>query len=322
MTTARALIVQPGVAGNFHCVSRCVRRAWLCGVDPLTKRDYSHRRDLIKQRLFALADIFAVGIHSFAVMSNHVHLVIRVEPELTATWADQEVAERGVALHCPAKFTEIARQNRIDAWRTDPERLEELRIKLGSLSSFMQALNQSIAIDANKEDGCTGKFWEGRYKCQRLEDDSALLSAMAYVDLNPIRAGMARDLPSSDHTSAQLRTNRISENRKIAGSRLKPVAGLCTRQLLEMSESTYLQVVDWTGRRLHPDKTGKIAGDAPPILAAMGLTGRRWEGQVRGTESIYWRAIGSVDSLLDVTEQLGQRWLRGMRAVMALEKPG
>ena len=192
---------------------------------------------------------------------------------------------------------------------------------LGSLSYFMQALNQPIAIAANKEEECTGKFWEGRYKCQRLTDDSAVLSAMTYVDLNPIRAGMAEDLPSSDHTTAQLRTQRIDANKRVASFGLKPVAGLCQQQLLDMTEATYLSLVDWSGRLLHPGKTGKIADSAPPILAEMGLAERRWEGQVRGTESIYWRAIGGVDSLLDLTEQLGQKWLRGMRAVMELESP-
>jgi len=110
-----------------------------------------------------------------------------------------------------------------------------------------------------------------------------VLSAMAYVDLNPIRAGMARDLPSSDHTSAQLRLGRISNNQRIAGFGLKPVAGLCQRQLLDMTEATYLNLVDWSGCQLHPDKTGKIADGTPSVLADMGLTKRHWEGQVRGT---------------------------------------
>jgi len=126
----------------------------------------------------------------------------------------------------------------------DPDRMAALRVKLGSLSFFMQALNQPIAIAANKEDGCTGKFWEGRYKgkfwegrykCQRLTDDSAVLSAMTYVDLNPIRAGMADDLPSSEHTTARLRTERIGANKRVASFGLKPVAGLCQQQLLDMT---------------------------------------------------------------------------------------
>jgi len=133
MATARALILQPGVAGNFHCVSRCVRRSWLCGVDPYSGQSYEHRREWIEQRIHLLAEIFAVGIHSYAVMSNHVHLVIRVEPELTTDWTDQQVAERGVALHCPAKFSDEARLNRIEAWRMNPDRVAALRVKLARM---------------------------------------------------------------------------------------------------------------------------------------------------------------------------------------------
>jgi len=322
MTTARSLILPPGEPGAFHCVSRCVRRSWLCGVDPYSGRDYQHRRQWIEDRLFELAEIFAVGIHSYAVMSNHVHLVIRIDPALTATWSAREVAERGVALHCPARFSDEKRQSRIAAWTDDEDQLVWLRTKLGSLSHFMQALNQPIAQAANLEDGCTGKFWEGRYKCQRLEDDSAVLSAMAYVDLNPVRANMADDLPTSDYTSAQRRIQRIENNKRVAGFGLKPVTGLCTQQLLDITESSYLQLVDWTGRLLHPGKTGLIAGGTPSVLRAMDISERRWEGQVRGTETIYWRAIGSADSLCRRAEELGQLWLRGIRAVMALEPPG
>ena len=176
----------PGEVGTFHCASRGVRRAWLCGVDPYTGANFDHRRQWIEDRLIELSNIFAVGIHSYAVMNNHVHLVVHVDPTLTANWTDTEVAERGVALDCPTRYNEQMRLRRVSAWKEDPERLAWVRTKLGSLSYFMQALNQPVARAANAEDGCTGKFWEGRYKCQRLEDESALLSAMTYVDLNPI----------------------------------------------------------------------------------------------------------------------------------------
>ncbi len=322
MTSARAQIMPPGEIGTYHCVSRCVRRAWLCGTDPYTGANFDHRRQWIEDRLFELANIFAVGIHSYAVMSNHVHLVVHVNPTLTASWTDTEVAERGVALHCPANFTQAMRQRRVSAWKDDPERLAWLRIKLGSLSFFMQALNQPIARAANIEDGCTGKFWEARYKCQRLEDESAVLSAMTYVDLNPIRAKLADDLPSSNHTSAQPRIRRIESDKRLANFGLKPVAGLCKQSLLAITESTYLDLVDWTGRLMHPGKRGQIAGGTPPVLRTLEISERRWQGQVRGTERIYWRAIGSFDALCARAEKLGQLWLRGIRAVKALEPPG
>ena len=87
----------------------------------------------------------------------------------------------------------------------NPERLAECRARLASLSWFMRFLNESIARRANREDMCTGRFWEGRYKCQALLDDAAVLACMSYVDLNPVRAGIAPDLPASDHTAIKHR---------------------------------------------------------------------------------------------------------------------
>jgi len=76
----------------------------------------------------------------------------------------------------------------------NPERLTESRMRLGSLSWFMKALNEPIARQANREDGCKGKSWESRFKCQALLEEHAVLSCMAYVDLNPARAAICDTL--------------------------------------------------------------------------------------------------------------------------------
>ncbi len=98
MTTARSLLVDSESPGFYHCISRCVRRAWLCGIDPYDGKSYEHRRDWVEGRLLELADIFAVGIYAYAVMSNHVHVVLRIDPEATSAWTPDDVATRWVRL--------------------------------------------------------------------------------------------------------------------------------------------------------------------------------------------------------------------------------
>ena len=80
MTPARHLTFAEGEQGLYHCIARCVRRAGLCGVDPITKVDYEHRKPMIAARIVQLAGIFAVDVYSYALMSNHLHVVLSIEP--------------------------------------------------------------------------------------------------------------------------------------------------------------------------------------------------------------------------------------------------
>ncbi len=104
--------------------------------------------------------------------------------------------------------------------------------------------------------------------CQRLEDETAILSAMTYVDLNPIRAGMAEDLPGSDHTSAQRRIAPIEANRRKVADPLGPIFGNPQQLLLPINQAQYLDLVDQTGRALHPGKRGRIEAQVPPRATA------------------------------------------------------
>ena len=78
----------------YHCISRCVRRAFLCGKDARTGFDFEHRRQWIVDRIKLLCSVFAVDLCAYAVMSNHFHVVIRINQDQVVAWSDREVSER------------------------------------------------------------------------------------------------------------------------------------------------------------------------------------------------------------------------------------
>ena len=164
---------------------------------------------------------------------------------------------------------------------------------------------------SNREDGCTGRFWEGRFKSQLLCDDRAILAAMAYVDLNPIRAGIARRLDQSPHTSIQHRIATTQRNPETLHAPLTPLAGRIASHL-PISTADYLALLEWTGRQLHPGKRGSIPKDAPSCLRAMEQEPQRWAVRVKSVGSGYWRVIGGLEDMISIAERLRQRWVKGI----------
>ena len=209
MALPRSQYVQEGQEGVYHCFSRCVRRAFLCGFDALTRRDFSHRKAWLVDRLRHLAAIFAIEVCAYAVMENHYHTILRTRPDIAAAWSDRDVATRWLTLfpqHRDLRGIPIPPAEKdICALADCTERIAKLRLRLSSLSWFMGRLNEFIARAANKEDRVKGRFWESRFKCQALLDQAAIAACMVYVDLNPIRAGLARTPEQSDFTSIQER---------------------------------------------------------------------------------------------------------------------
>ena len=236
----RAEVVVADEVGVYHCVQRVVRRAFLCGVDPLSGNSYDHRRTWIRDRLESLAGLFGMEIAAFAVMSNHVHAILRNRPDVVTLWSDQEVARRWLAVFpgrvgtkpdptfalaaSPGPTAEQALsaspgtpamppgrepadplEQAVGMLSADPALMATIRGRLSSLSWFMRALAEPIARRANREDHCTGRFFEGRFKSQRLLDEAALLACSVYVDLNPIRARLADRPETSELTSAHER---------------------------------------------------------------------------------------------------------------------
>ena len=211
-------------------------------------------------------------------MSNHYHLVLKVDQEKTLSLSDEDVIQRRQTLYKGPLLIQRLQQG---ASLTEAELLtiketvNVWRYRLADISWFMRCINEHIAREANKEDRCKGRFWEGRFKSQALLDDAAILACMAYVDLNPIRAKLATTPETSDFTSVQARLNR-GKNRCHKLAKFRGNESKQNSVGIPFSFRDYLKLVDQTGRTIRPDKRGKIPQNTSPILERLGLCPDSW----------------------------------------------
>ena len=304
MPRARKHLVCLNETPYYHVVSRCVRRAFLCGIDAVSGQNYEHRRDWIETRMRLLASIFSVDVCAYAVMSNHYHLVVKLCPDQIEDWSDDEVLSRWTTLF---RGPLIVQQYRSGQTLSEAEHatlrsiVTVYRQRLGSLSWFMKCLNEPIARKANAEDHCTGHFWEARFYSQALLSEKALLATMAYVDLNPIRAEMAKTPEKSDFTSIKARIHEKTNNKPSVevtnlirelvergevrhfGGPIRPLLGFANpashapgREPLPMYEHEYFKLVDLTARVLVHGKSGRTDPNIAPILERLGLSKDQW----------------------------------------------
>ena len=342
---ARGEVIDPAQVQVVHCIQRCVRRAFLCGDDPVTGQSYEHRREWIRQRLEFLASVFAVDCLTYTVMHNHIHVVLRSRPDVLATWDDEEVARRLLRLF-PHRRNEDGSPAEpsapeINMIVNDPDRLAERRRRLSDLSWWMRCTAENIARRSNKEDGVTGHFWEGRYKAVVLLDEASLLACSAYVDLNPIRAALAESPEESVFTGAKDRIDDLSEradrkristhdwersrSRKRSGW-MSPVEinerddavgpdvdrsgrRASKKGFLSLSMLRYLELLDWTGRQIHKDKYGVIPSHLAPILSRIGLDSHAWCDLVKKFGRIFKRAAGTAENMSGEASRRSRGWL-------------
>ena len=348
---ARGEVMDPSQIQIFHAVHRCVRRAFLCGKDPVTGVSFEHRREWIRRRLEFLASVFAIDCLTYTVLSNHLHLVLRSRPDVVQSWSDEEVARRWLRLFpcrrnpdgSPAEPTE----SEIDSIVNDPEKLSARRRRLSDISWWMRCTAENIARQSNREDNVAGHFWESRYKAQQLLDQAAVLACAAYVDLNPIRAAMAERLETSRFTGAKDRIDDLCERsdrsrmsdhqwersrRRQHSGWLSPIEiaerddaiGCDTSRggrrasekgFLSISLCRYLELLDWTGRQIRRGKRGAIPKHLAPILTRLGLEASVWCDVVAQFGRSFKRAVGTAEHLQQEARRRGQRWLQSPGAL-------
>jgi REP element-mobilizing transposase RayT len=339
VTTARRKQIHIETTPYYHCMARCVRRAFLCGDDHFSGQNYDHRKQWIVDKLKELAGIFAIDICAYAVMSNHYHVVLRVDQDRANDWSKEEVIDRWYTLFNGNMLVDrlLAGESLGKAeHRVIDKNVQQWRERLMDISWFMRCLNESIARAANEEDKCKGRFWEGRFKSQALLDEAALLTCMMYVDLNPIRAGVNKTPETSDYTSIQERLmtvarkikNRKSTQRKPAKPPQRSTSGSTpAAQLLPFGGNErqgratpgipfplkdYLELIDWTGRAIRDDKKSAIPSHIAPILQRLQLNEREWLTNVTHFGSRFYKVIGKIDAIKRFSQHLEQRWLQGL----------
>ena len=356
MTRPRSSLISLADTPWYHVVNRCVRRAFLCGRDAVSGQSFEHRRGWIETRIRELASVFTIDVAAYAVMSNHYHVVLRVDADRAAALTDDEVLARWTRLFTGPMLVQRYLQpaTRAIMGNAECDKVREMahtyRQRLCDLSWFMRVLNESIARQANAEDGVKGHFWEGRFKSQALLDEQALLAAMAHVDLNPVRAGMAESLEGSAHTSIAARLGElrgqpfVPVNAPQACSVRQggaPVVALGTATLpsllpeqalaalpeaplmpfdptgrfaqgVPFGLAEYLDLVDTVGRVVHPKKRGTLAHHAPPLLQRLDMDTEAFIACADTFFRTFAHAVGTPASLVKLAAQRQARALRGM----------
>ncbi|MFT4887141.1 MAG: REP element-mobilizing transposase RayT [Pseudohongiellaceae bacterium] len=357
MTRARNQQISLDDTPYYHCISRCVRRAYLCGDDPVTGRNFDHRKQWLVTRIKQLSAQFAVDVCAYAVMSNHYHLVLHVDQPAAQSWSNEEVIRRWTGLfprNATLVETLIKNKSSKAARKLLQLRVELWRQRLVDISWFMRCVNETVARDANREDQCSGRFWEGRFKSQALLDEKALVTCMAYVDLNPIRAGMAGTLDTSDFTSIQerlieqakkLKKRSYGQHRLLTdqatkhlvghqpGAKQAKLIGLTDIKksfdnVIPISTKSYVDLLNVTAQALllgysHQTKAKRLLDDHVQTLAKFGVSSDTWLTSVRDFHKHYAIAAGSAESLLQYHQsriKVGvdfkhpHKWIRGINS--------
>ncbi len=328
MARARQEQVSLDTTPYYHCVSHCVRGAHLCGKDPQTGKNHNHRREWLQHRLETLPEVFAVDVCAYAVLSDHFHVVLRVNEKRAKGWSDEEVVERY------GKYFPLAKSRwELLGARDKKKKVKEWRARLYDLGWMIRTVKENVARQANKEDGCRGRFWERRFVSQQLLDEGALVTAMTYVDLNPIRIGLEKSLRRSKHTSIAARLQTVSAYESAAKARKEGLKGKRVARVPEglmpfedqaprgndkkknpiptvpMSMEAYVGLLEWTARQVMGKARAREAD--PEVLADLRLNPESWIDTMANQGLRRLAVLGAMEHLEALAKNQGKKWVRG-----------
>ena len=330
MTRARKTLIALESTSYYHICVRAVRRSFLCGKDRFTGKNFDHRKQWLEDELLRLSEIFAIDLSAYSIMSNHYHVILHVDKARTFQWDAIEVIKRWHRLFKGSKQSRAFSRGEVlegaDRILLDSE-VAKWQARLSDISWFMRVVNEKIARRANVEDGCKGRFWEGRFKSQALLDEKALLACMAYVDLNPVLAGVAQTPEDSAHTSIKRRIDALRSSGRVPDvvahqpKRLEPFVGNPRQPMpagLAYRVEDYIELVDWTGRQIREDKRGRIDDDQPPILERLGIETEHWLYLTQYYQSSFKSLVGTVYRVREACQQLGWKKSHSLAMCKAL----
>ena len=332
MPTPRSRVVDESVTPWYHCISRCVRKAFLCGDGA------EHRKAWIEARLQELTRHFGIDFAGYALLDNHLHVLLRLDSARVNSWSDQEIARRWATLF-PIRNVDGAAlpvsEARVSQLAANADWIAKTRARLADLGWFMKCLKEPLARMANKEDGCTGAFWEGRYKSIAVLDEESLLATAAYIDLNPLAAGAAATPEDSPYTSLHARIEHCRINGTLDSIRddlstltrdppqerglwLLPLddlrdegssqAGLMAGCTL----SCYLRLVDWTSRLVRDGKA-HLDAEVCSIFERLRVDSSAWTEtmtRILGEPRRGGCYFGRPARLAEAARAHGRRWHR------------
>ncbi|WP_342807444.1 MULTISPECIES: transposase [Alteromonadaceae] len=295
----------------YHCVSRCVRRAYLCGIDTHSGQNYEHRRQWVEDRLLLLTSVFCIDVCAYAVMNNHIHVVLHVNKTKALGLSDTDVIKNWQKIHKPTELAlQFIQTKSPELNETQRQALNNTisiyRQRLFDISWFMRELNEPIARRANLEDKCTGHFWEGRFKSQALLDEKALTACMVYVDLNPIRAKIEATPETSSHTSIKRRIAAFQKG--IQPRELMPFVSENDKEsCLPLNLIDYISLVRETAKISNPSHDNLVTTSQQSILTKLNFIESTWFTLSHQFEAIYGLAAGSYHALKRFKEHTNRK---------------
>jgi len=342
--TPRSEVFEPAENGVYHVYNYVVRRCFLCGKDPVSGKDFSYRRKFIVERLRQLADFFAIDVMAHSILSNHFHIVVRNRPDLVKAWDDREVARRWCMI-CPEKRAPDLSplpptEARLKALLADKEELLELRSRLSNPSWLMRQVCQYIARRCNAEDNQRGRFFGDRFQMKRLLDEAGVLACMAYVDLNPINAGMCNTLEGYAEVSIGERMRSLDDLPVDTAEWLAPLslAGETDRQsvrrvgskksskssppaeaapverlgCLPMELEQYVELLQWLAVRKRPELAAKLprSKEGDRVLRGLGLDAAAFATALDHYERQFFTVVGCPVSTKREAKRRNRRWLQ------------